>query len=308
MMTYGVGIIGLGVMGRTMAAAMEAHPRFRVVGAYDPALIPQTTMRAFASAEALVRDPAVACVYVASPPALHLAGVQLAAAAGKPILCEKPLAATIEEAESCLETVEEAGIPSAVNFYFAASDAAIRLRRLVLAGALGRVRSAQLTLRFKRWPRPWQSAAGSWLALPEAGGFTREVVSHFLFLAHRMFGAGHCVKVAMERGPAGTETKLQAAIGYPGVTLEIDGAVGGALDDHNRLTISGANGSASLVDWETLDYRGADAGAPLPDTSMLDSLAAMLDGELHELASLSEAVSVVALTESLIGYDRNPAR
>jgi predicted dehydrogenase len=296
----GVGIIGLGVMGRTMVAALTSHPSFRVIGAYDPASIMQAPITIFASAEALTNDPAVTCVYVASPPAHHLAGVRLAAAAGKPVLCEKPLAASIDDALLCLQAVEQAGIPCAVNFYFAASDAAVRLRRLVFDGALGRVQSAHLILRFKRWPRPWQASAGRWLALPGEGGFTREVASHFLFLAHRIFGAGHGVEAKVLRGAAGTEISLKARISYPGVMLEIDGAIEGDADDHNRLTITGTKGEASLVDWDLLDYDGPDAGGPLPQTYMLDSLAAMLDGRLHELATVAEAVSIVELTESLL--------
>jgi predicted dehydrogenase len=300
MATHGIGIIGLGFMGKRMAAAMAAHPRFRLVGAYDPAPAGVAGIKIFASPGLLAADPAVDCIYVAAPPAQHLTGVRLAVAAGKPIFCEKPLAGTVAEAKACVEAVEKAGIPAAVNFYYAASDPGVRLRRVVASGALGEIRSAHLTLRFKTWPRSWQSAAGAWLAQPQEGGFTREVGSHFLFLAQRLFGPGRRLDSRIERGPAGTERSLQARIGYRDVVLAIDGAVGGEIDDHNHLEIVGSKGRVALVDWDALDYAGSEAGAPLPESSMLDSLAAMLEGGAHELARMEEAAAVVELTEALL--------
>jgi predicted dehydrogenase len=300
LIVHGVGIIGLGVMGRTMATAMAEHPAFRVVGAYDPASAPGMAIHWYGSAQAIVSDAAVGCVYIASPPGCHLEHVRLAAAARKPILCEKPLAASIDEARDCLAAVTDAGMPAAANFYFAATDAAVRLRRLVRRGALGELRSARLVLRFKQWPRPWQSAAGNWLSLPAEGGFTREVVSHFLFLAQRMFGPGQCAAAQMAFGDRGTESRLAARIRYEGLTLEIDGAVAGDRDDHNRLALVGSRGEAALVDWDRLEFAG-DAGPRLPESHMLDSLAAMLEGRPHELAAFSEAAAIVELTESVIG-------
>lgn len=299
-----VGIIGLGVMGRSMLWAMDAHPAFQVTGAYDPAQVKERVARLFASAEELVSDPNVDLVYVASPPAHHLAGVALAAARGKPVLCEKPLAASVDEARRCVSVVEQAKIPSAVNFYLAASDAGVRMRRLVLEGRLGRIESAQLTLRFKEWPRPWQRAAGAWLTSSEQGGFTREVASHFLFQMHRMFGSGRIDASQVWRGVSGTETALRARIAYHDVALEIDAAIDGDLDDHNRLTVCGSKARAGIVDWDKLEVDGAEAGAAIPATFLLDSLALMLSGKPHELASFVEAAEIVALTESLMAGGR----
>jgi len=172
--TYGVGILGLGVMGRRMADAMNAHPRFRVAAVYDPRAGRDGFENA-ASPSALVNNPQVDCLYIASPPAHHAAGVALATQARKPVLCEKPLAPTPAEAAAMCAQVEASGKPGAVNFYLATGPAAVRMRRLVAAGALGEIREARLTLRFKAWPRPWQSAAGAWLSSANEGGFTREV-------------------------------------------------------------------------------------------------------------------------------------
>jgi len=296
---HGIGILGLGVMGREMVASLQRHPRFRVVGAYDPAPTMAIDVPRVASPERLAESPEVDCLYVASPPAHHAAGVALAVRHRKAVLCEKPLAPTRDGAEAMRNRVESAGLPAAVNFYFAAAEAAVRLRRLAADGALGEIRSARLILRFKAWPRPWQSAAGAWLSSAAEGGFTREVCSHFLFQAGRMFGPGRCAMRRLERGAAGTETAIAARIAYRDVTLEIDGAIGGAVDDYNRFEVIGSKGRAALVDWERLEYDGP-ANSLTPIISMLDALADMLDGRTHELAQFAEGAAVVDLIETML--------
>jgi len=296
---HGIGILGLGVMGREMAASLQRHPRFRVVGAYDPAPGMATDVPCATSAAQLAGSPEVDCLYVASPPAHHAAGVAFATRHRKAVLCEKPLAPTRDEAEAMRNQVESAGLPAAVNFYFAAAEAAVRLRRLAAGGTLGEIRAARLTLRFKAWPRPWQSAAGAWLSSAAEGGFTREVCSHFLFQAGRMFGPGRCAMSRVERGAAGTETAIAARIAYRDVTLEIDGKIGDAVDDYNRFEVIGSKGRAALVDWERLEYDGP-ANSLTPIISMLDALADMLDGRTHELAQFAEGAAVVDLIETML--------
>jgi predicted dehydrogenase len=298
--TYGIGILGLGVMGRRMADALQNHPRFRVAAVYDPRAGRDRFEHA-GSPSALVDDPRVDCLYIASPPAHHAAGVALATAARKPVLCEKPLAPNLTEAAAMSAQVEASGKPAAVNFYLATGPAAFRMRRLVAHGALGETREARLTLRFKAWPRPWQSAAGAWLSSADEGGFTREVGSHFLFQAERMFGRGQCAETQVVRGPTGSELSVIARIDYQGLSLLIDGAVGGTVDESNRFEVIGTKDRAALVDWDELDYGGSSPHAGSPTPAHLDELANLLDGKPSELATFAESAAVVGLTEAILG-------
>jgi predicted dehydrogenase len=302
--TYGVGVIGLGVMGRAMAEAMAAHPRFRVVAGFDPAIQPEDPIRdrvaLCADAASVAADPAVDCLYVASPPARHEEAVRLAVRAGKPLLCEKPLAATTEAAWRSVEAVEAAGLPAAVNFIFATEPAAVRLAALAQSGALGPIEAARLTLRFRAWPRGWQRGAGSWLAGAAEGGFTREVASHFLFLANRLLGQPRIDKVSIERGSAGTETRVSAVLAYPAATLEIDGAVAGEREDENRFELIGSRSRAALVDWERLERDGAPVALEPAPAGQLDGWAALLDGKPHPLCSFREAAEVVEIVETML--------
>lgn len=298
---YGIGVIGLGVMGRRMVDALAADPRFRVIAGFDPnppSGLGDLDIRH--DPAAIIDDPAIDCIYIASPPASHARLVAAAAAAGKAIFCEKPLVVDPAEAEPCVKAVREAGVPAAVNFPFATAPAAVRLAELV-RGDLGEIQAAKLTLRFAHWPRGWQANASGWLAKPEQGGFMREVGSHFLFLAHRLFGAGRQGETVIARGPAGTETRVQAAIHYPSVTLHIDGSVEGEAEDFNRFEVIGRQDSAALTDWYRLEHGGALSERRPSLPRQLDGLARLLAGDTAQpLATFEEAAAVAILVERLL--------
>lgn len=303
---HGVGIIGLGVMGRRVAEAMQADPRFRVIAGFDPQ--PPSDLFGIPlkeDAATVVHDPLVDCVYIASPPASHASLVATAVEARKAIFCEKPLAASIAEAHKCVDLVRASGVPAAVNFPFASAPAAVSLHDMAKDGRLGDVAAATLTLRFARWPRGWQAGASGWLAGAQQGGFTREVISHFLFMANRIFGTGILGDTLVTRGAVGTETSVRAVVTYPNATLTIDAAVGGDVEDYNRFELFGSTANAALTDWYRLETEGylSDRTAPMP--FQLHSLDRMLSGELgHGLATFEEAAAVVELVEGIL--ERHP--
>lgn len=296
-----IGVIGIGIMGERMVEAMRAHPAFEVVAGYDPApRLKPTHLPLAGQACDLIDDPAINCIYIASPPETHRSIIEEACAAGKAIYCEKPLAASVEDARASVDAVATSGVPGAVNFPFATAPAAVGLLDLVRTGALGPIEQARLTLRFSRWPRGWQAGAGGWLAQPEQGGFLREVGSHFLFLAQRLFGAGEPRTVCIDRGAGGTEERLHAIIDYRRVTLEIDAAVTGKIEDYNRFEVIGERDSAALTDWYRLDHRGRVGDRMASNSSQLDKLALMLEGRSHCLATFGEARCVVELVEAML--------
>lgn len=306
--SLGVAFVGAGIMGRRMAAAVQRHPRFHVAAVADPDAASAQRLAAdfgpaacAASLQELATAAGVDVVYIASPPALHLQGVQAAVAARRACLCEKPLAHTVADAQALRDAVVAAGLPFAVHFPFARGAASRRLMALVGAGELGAVQQATLTLRFAQWPRPWQAAASDWLAGPAQGGFTREVLSHFVFLAQRLFGPALVRDVVLDRASGATETRLQATLVHAGVRLSIDAAVAGEVADHNRLEVVGSAGRAALVDWQMLEFEGrlSQRVDSLPAT--LDALAALLEGGSdHGLATVDEALEVVHTIEALL--------
>lgn len=301
-----IGIIGAGTMGMRVINSLKAHPAFSVTGVYDPDVEAQARVRAldpalpiFGSAAELSVQPGLDALYIASPPVWHLEHLRLAQDAGVAVLCEKPLAASLDD----VAAIERLVLPfCAVNFPFACVPAVRQLQRIVSSGALGEYSGATVTLRFAQWPRAWQSGAADWLGMPEQGGFTREVLSHFLFLALRLFGPLELSTYHLEREPGKTETALKAQLRHHCGALVIDAAVGGTIADSNCFEWRGTRGNARLHDWYRLDATGVPEIAPVDPTShTLDAFARAFREQADTgLATLSEARQVAELVEVLL--------
>jgi xylose dehydrogenase (NAD/NADP) len=98
--------------------------------------------RTHASYEALLADDAVDAVYVPLPNSLHVEWSARALAAGKHVLCEKPLARRPEQAEAAYDTAADAGRVLLEAFMYRHHPQTARVVDLVASGAIGRVRAA----------------------------------------------------------------------------------------------------------------------------------------------------------------------
>ncbi len=299
--TYGVGVIGLGVQGRAVVAELSESARLEVVAAFDPAPVGAAGVPVLGSAAAVCSLPAVDVVYVASPPSSHAEAVRLAVAAGKVVLCEKPLAPDVATANAVTELVTAAGRGDGVNFYLATSPAGLALAAAIRSGTCGAVVSIAIEARFSAWPRTWQAGAGDWLVSATDGGFTREVLSHFLFLADRICGQGEVVDSVVERDDRGLERSLAARLLFGGVPVTIDAAVAGPDEDRNRFAVTGADGVAAIEDWDR--YVGPLPEPAIETAGLAAALVALLDGEPTPLPRFDVGARVVALTGRLLGRD-----
>ncbi len=314
-----IGIIGAGIMGeRMLNAILQQDPaRVHACGLWDPARAALLRMRNSFPQVAQAGDAAGLisasdCVYIASPPASHLAHARAALAAGKTVFCEKPLSIDVADARAF---VAQAGDRGAVNFPFASSLAVAAIRNWMEAGDIGTPRRVAIDVGFAAWPRPWQADAAGWLDRPMQGGFTREVVSHFLFLARRLVGPlsglkGHAVFPEDGRSERRIEATLQA--GDLPVTLA--GAVGAtSKDDHNVWMLEGDRGAVRLRDWSIAERRQPDGTwQPAPDAlpneqarplalrRQLEGVVNLTRGKPHHLATLREALDVQEVVEALL--------
>lgn len=105
-----------------LAAAVKAHD-----------------LRPAASAEELLRDPSLDAVLIASETSLHAGLVEQAAAAGRPIVLQKPLALTLPEADRIVAAVTRARVPFTLAWQMRVDPQNVRMRDIVRAGALGKV-------------------------------------------------------------------------------------------------------------------------------------------------------------------------
>jgi predicted dehydrogenase len=314
-----IGIIGAGIMGeRLLRAILDQPPGLVTVsGIWDPsaaALGRVTTalpaIRALPDAASLI---AVSdCVYIASPPASHLGHARAALAAAKSVFCEKPLAVDVADARAF---VAEAGARGAVNFPFASSPAVAALRGWIAQGAVGAVTDVTIEIGFRTWPRPWQADAAAWLDATAQGGFTREVVSHFLFLTRRLVGPlGGLAASASFPEPGLSERAIAATLRAGAVPVTLTGGVGSTeKDDHNLWTLLGENGAVRLRDWSIAERRQPDGSwqaapdalpnekaRPLALKRQLEGVVAMARGQPHHLATLQEALEVQEIVEAIL--------
>jgi predicted dehydrogenase len=114
-------------------------------------------IKAFATAEELCGSPEIDAVFIASPDALHLPDVLLAAKHGKHILCEKPLAMNVGEVEQMLTAAESATVKLGVaqNMRYYRSLALIR--QWIAEGRIGQpvLAHSQFAYSAERSPREW---------------------------------------------------------------------------------------------------------------------------------------------------------
>jgi len=93
---------------------------------------------AYSSVEALLADPKVQAVYISTTNELHHDQVLAAAAAGKHILCEKPLALTTGDALAMVRACKKAGVLMATNHHLRNAATHRKMRELIQAGAIGK--------------------------------------------------------------------------------------------------------------------------------------------------------------------------
>ena len=138
-----IGIVGAGIMGRAHAEAIADHPGSvltAVSGRTESgarALAEPAGARAHADHEALVSDPEVDLVVVATPDHLHAEAVVAAADAGKHVLVEKPFTTSVADADRALAAVRRAGIKAMTLFNHRWVPAYAQAKSRIAAGDLG---------------------------------------------------------------------------------------------------------------------------------------------------------------------------
>ncbi|MBN2304592.1 MAG: Gfo/Idh/MocA family oxidoreductase [Anaerolineae bacterium] len=121
------------VMRRDGALAQEYAARHGIARGYD-------------DADALIHDPEVNAIYIATPPHVHMDYTRRAAAAGKPVYVEKPMALDHAECAAMIAACQQAGVPLFVAYYRRALARFLKIKELVDSGAVGEVRAVTVTL------------------------------------------------------------------------------------------------------------------------------------------------------------------
>ena len=140
-----LGIVGLGMAGAVMVHAAARHPGFCITAAAEPhagpreAFVRDFNANAYDDMRRLCDDPAVDAVYIATPHQFHAEHASLAAAAGKHVILEKPMALTLADCDRIIAAVEKAGVHLVVGHTHAFDPAVRAMRALIASGELGRL-------------------------------------------------------------------------------------------------------------------------------------------------------------------------
>ena len=132
------------------------------------------------NAEALISDPEVDAVYIATPPSFHKEYTLRAAQAGKPVYVEKPMALNLEECQTMIEACKKAGVPLFVAYYRRALERFLKIKELIDSGMIGDVRFLNILFFQPNSIDPEKELP--WRVLPEisGGGLFVDLAPHML--------------------------------------------------------------------------------------------------------------------------------
>lgn len=153
MTSIGIGIVGGGYMGKAHSVAMAAvgavfgtvlRPRLEVICARSEEGAERYRAsfgfaRGTADWRDLVKDPKVEAIIIATPQELHREIALAAFALGKPVFCEKPLGANLDDSRAMVAAAQDSGCVNMVGFNYIRTPASQYARQLVASGAIGEV-------------------------------------------------------------------------------------------------------------------------------------------------------------------------
>ena len=165
------------VMRRDGALAEDYAKRHSVAKWYD-------------NAEALIADPEVNAIYIATPPANHLEFAKAAALAGKTVYVEKPMARTGSECDQMIDTCKEANVPLYVAYYRRALPRFRKVKELLASGVIGDIRVVHTHHMSRPSEAELKGSSEAWRIRPDisGGGHFVDVGSHTLDLLDELLG------------------------------------------------------------------------------------------------------------------------
>lgn len=167
----GMGVIGAGGIAfrKTIPAMLKAR-NLRVVAVMDPVDVQKVAeafriKRAYTTVDALLDDPEVQAVYIASPVHSHLEQIEQAARARKHILCEKPLTLNTEQTKQAIDICRRKKVFLQEGYMMKFHGAHQVIKRMIEEGRLGKV--VYMRAQLSCWYPP---IAGAWRQDPKTGG------------------------------------------------------------------------------------------------------------------------------------------
>jgi len=210
--------------------------------------------RWYNSAEALLDDPDVDAVYIATPPAFHKDYTLLSAQAGKPVYVEKPMALNFQECRQMIQACQSAGVPLFVAYYRRALARFLKIKQLLDIQAIGEPRFVNITLYQPVAKDELTPQTLPWRVIPELAGGGRfvDLASHMLDFLDYALGP---IRVA--QGFAANQARLYPAEDIVTGTFMFESGVQGVgtwcFTGFERCDRTEIVGSAGKLTYSTFD-------------------------------------------------------
>ena len=194
------------VAARSLARASEFADRFGAgaVQAYG-------SVQAYGDYRALVEDPDVDVVYVATTHPMHREQALLAIGAGKPVLIEKPVCLNARDTSEVFEAAEAAGVFAMEAMWMRTNPLIRQAQRLIADGAIGEVRSVRAELGLGRPFDPGHRL----YELANGGGALLDLGVYPVTFAWLFLGKPSSVTVAGSLAPTGADATVAMQWSYP---------------------------------------------------------------------------------------------
>jgi myo-inositol 2-dehydrogenase/D-chiro-inositol 1-dehydrogenase len=310
-------LFGAGRIGRIHAGNIAAHPGARLqyvvdVDAAAAAAVAAAAGAAVADTEAVLADPAVDALLVASPTDTHADLIEAGAAARKAILCEKPIDLEVARARAAVEAARRADILLAIGFNRRYDPSFRRIRQGIDAGEIGDVETVLIV---SRDPSPPPVAY-----VKRSGGLFRDMTIHDLDMARWLLGEepveisahGSCL-VDPAIGAAGdidtAAVTLRTAGGRIAQVANTRRAVFGY---DQRIEVCGSAGMLAAGNRKSTSVERATAAGYATDPALpffleryadayrleLDAFVRRLHGEASDIASGADGVRALEIAEA----------
>lgn len=176
-----IGLLGVGRIGRVHAVNIAGHSRSELVAVSD---VNEEAARSLAgaygakavSSDAILADASIDAVLIATSTDTHSDLIEKATAAGKAVLCEKPVDLSLERAQRCLEAVNKTNVPVMIGFNRRFDPNFASIRSSIAAGEIGKPELLSITS-FDPAPPPVSYVKVS-------GGLFRDMMIHDFDMAN----------------------------------------------------------------------------------------------------------------------------
>lgn len=180
-----VGLLGAGRIGRVHAKAISAHAGSQLVAVSDMVALNAENLAAeynikACSTEQIIADPQIDAVLIATSTDTHCDLIEMASAAGKAVLCEKPVDLDYRRAKACMAKVEQTGQIVMIGFNRRFDPNFMAMKQALEAGEIGKAELLSVTS-FDPAPPPIDY-------IKVSGGIFRDMMIHDFDMVHFIMG------------------------------------------------------------------------------------------------------------------------